>query len=393
MSSRKNLVALAILLCLTTLVAAVAAGPISILPASIGISSHSTATGGARPSPSQLATIVPLSPGGLASGALVNLDSNSISQTDVTVATSLSTAVMFRAGAILAATAPTVGQALVANPNFKFVGAGATWASPNPVVLDANGNNLYDAGEITVGGITPTVGTVLKSDARIKFIDTAPANAAYDFGETVVIDTGGTNLFATADPLIGPNFFGFQFIINYDPTILVAQQDPCNALGPNCPSIPAALDGAGATALAGGNTGGCPAFGGAVSGGCNWAAAITANTGSMVFQIPSAGRAGVAFTFFSTHAPVFANANNLLANIAFEFIHTGTTTITLSDLKIVDVNSAVIPQYAIGGTRTGAITIRNKPPTARFIVTQIASHPACTAGISGTSWRLVCSPS
>src|SRR5207245_4163377 len=91
--------------------------------------------------------------GGLASGALVQLDSNSVSQTDTSQQTSLNPAtMMFRAGAILQASAPTVGQALVANPLFKFVGPGtATWASPNPVVLDANANNLYDAGEITVG--------------------------------------------------------------------------------------------------------------------------------------------------------------------------------------------------------------------------------------------------
>src|SRR2546427_7442529 len=122
MSSRKNLVALAILLCLTTLVAAVAAGPTTILPATTIVNSHSTATGGTGLQFSPQVGIVPLSgPGGLASGALVNLDSNSLSQTDVSQQTTLSTAAMFRAGAILATTAPTVGQALVLNSNFKYV--------------------------------------------------------------------------------------------------------------------------------------------------------------------------------------------------------------------------------------------------------------------------------
>src|SRR2546422_6737462 len=75
MSRKKNLVALAILLCLTTLVAAVGAGPNSILPATTSPTSPVSATGGSAPGVRSLAAISPLA-GGLATSSVVQLDSN-----------------------------------------------------------------------------------------------------------------------------------------------------------------------------------------------------------------------------------------------------------------------------------------------------------------------------
>src|SRR5438093_1042962 len=230
MSRQKNLVALAFLLCLTTLVAAVSAGPTSILPITTGLNSRITPTGGSGPSPSQLlATISPLA-GGLASQSAVSLDGQSTctlttpasgcGKTTLSAA-SVSTAATFRAGVVITGAGnPTVGTVLVFNANFKFcffVGApqacsaATLWAPGAVVIYDANNNNVYDTGDIVVAGAAPPTATAgFKPDGRIKFIDTTPANGLYDFGETVVADTTGTAgangswASLAADPYIGP---------------------------------------------------------------------------------------------------------------------------------------------------------------------------------------------
>src|SRR5207245_3432297 len=130
MNRSKNLVALAILLCLTTLFAAVSAGPTSILPTTPGLNSRVPATGGSAPSPSQLlATISPLA-GGLASQSTVQLDgqstctlatpANGCGKTTLSAA-AVSTAATFRAGAVITGAGnptPTT-TVLVFNANFK----------------------------------------------------------------------------------------------------------------------------------------------------------------------------------------------------------------------------------------------------------------------------------
>src|SRR5213594_5188883 len=260
MSSRKNLVALAFLLCLTTLLGAVSAGPNSILLATTGLNSHVTATGGSAPSPSQLlATISPLT-GGLASQSAVQLDgqstctlltpANGCGKTTLSTAT-VSTAATFRAGAVVTGAGnptPTI-TVLVFNANFKFcffVGtppacsAATLWGPGAVVIYDANGDGIYNAGDIAVAGAASPFGTAgFKPDGRIKFIDNN-ANSLYDFGETVVADTSGaagTNgsyVSIAADPYIGPSVFGWQFGLNYDPTIFVPLMDPCSAGSPIC---------------------------------------------------------------------------------------------------------------------------------------------------------------
>src|SRR6267143_1164353 len=134
MSSRKNLVALAFLLCLTSLLGAVSAGPNSILPATTGLNSHVTATGGSAPSPSQLASISPLA-ACLATGATVQLDAaNGGSQIKTTVSATASPLKSFNLGVVLTSAAPTVGQALAIDTHIKFIGAGTSWAAGNVVV-------------------------------------------------------------------------------------------------------------------------------------------------------------------------------------------------------------------------------------------------------------------
>src|SRR5438309_261338 len=407
MSSRKNLVALAFLLCLTTLLGAVSAGPNSILPATTFVNSHVTSTGGAAPSGAQLlATISPLT-GGLASTSTVQLDANSACSattgvcTKNTITATLATSATFRAGVVITGAAnPSLNQALLPNANFKFcvfVGSpqacssSTVWVAGAVVIVDTNGNNVYDTGEQVVAGSAPTVGTTgFKADPKIKFID-SNANNVYDFGETVVYDNGNTGLWSSVanDPYIGPAVFGFQFGMTYDPTFLIPQMDPClaaSALG--CPAASTSPDGAGSTVLLGGTSTNCPIYQrlSGASGGCNFAASVAANTGSLAISA-TAGKMLIGFTYLAPRNGTFINAATLLGNIAFEILKSGSTTISLSatDLKFVDINANVIPFYALGVQVTDTITIGNNPPVASFTFTHLAAGDTSCAAITGSN--------
>src|SRR3989449_8070573 len=343
MSRKKNLVALAILLCLTTLVAAVGAGPNSILPATTSPTSPVAATGGSAPGVRSLAAISPLA-GGLATSSVVQLDSNSLTQTDITVTGTLTTGLTFRAGAVVTGAAnPATGQVLSTDSHLKLNDTNNNiWDKGETVVYDTNLNNVYDPSssnvEPIVAGITPATGSTLKTDAKIKFIDNT-INSVWDAGETVVYDNDLSNTFSTGDSLIAPAVFGWQFAINYDPAFLVPQADP-SALSTGYPDCANAPGQPGGTVLLGSVGSVCPVYlaGGAVTGGCN-SGSCAIGCGSLAFTQPVPGKALVGFTYLAPKGAVFINTNVLLANVAFEIIKSGTTTISLSDLKFVDRNA------------------------------------------------------
>ncbi|HTD19711.1 MAG TPA: Ig-like domain repeat protein, partial [Ktedonobacteraceae bacterium] len=294
----------------------------------------------------------------------------------------------------------SLNQALLPNANFKFcvfVGSpqacssSTVWVAGAVVIVDTNGNNVYDTGEQVVAGSAPTVGTTgFKADPKIKFID-SNANNVYDFGETVVYDNGNTGLWSSVanDPYIGPAVFGFQFGMTYDPTFLIPQMDPClaaSALG--CPAASTSPDGAGSTVLLGGTSTNCPIYQrlSGASGGCNFAASVAANTGSLAISA-TAGKMLIGFTYLAPRNGTFINAATLLGNIAFEILKSGSTTISLSatDLKFVDINANVIPFYALGVQVTDTITIGNNPPVASFTFTHLAAGDTSCAAITGSN--------
>jgi hypothetical protein len=214
------------------------------------------------------------------------------------------------------------------------------WQAGALVIYDANLDNVYNTGDTIVaqiGGISPAIGLAgFKADALIRWVPSG-TETAWIFGDTVVRDTGNTHLFAAADPLIAPTVFGWQFAINYDPTLVVPQADPA--------AVPTYPDGADATAKVGSVAAGCPVYGGA-AGGCNWNSALVANQASLVFTITTPGKAFVAFTFLNPHSPVITNNVVQLGSIAFEIIKptAPTMALTVSDVKIVDINAVTIPQ-------------------------------------------------
>src|SRR5438093_2363072 len=281
--------------------------------------------------------------GGLASQSTIQLDGastcgittpNACSKTALSTA-SVSTAATFRAGAVVAGAGnPSPGTPLVANSNFKFcsfVGSpqacspATTWIAGSVVIFDANNNNVYDTGDIVVAGAAPPTGTAgFKPDPNIKFID-ANANAAYDFGETVVYATAGVTTYPAtgALPYIGPSVFGWQFGLNYDPTIFVPLMDPCSAGSPICgPAAGASTypDGAGTDVVLGHQSVAtiCPIYQRvSTNTGCNWDGA---GTGGSIALSLTPGKIIVGFTYLAPRNGTFINAADLLGNVAFELI-------------------------------------------------------------------------
>src|SRR5207302_11326749 len=65
----------------------------------------------------------------------------------------------------------------------EFVNAttkvGETWSRGKAVIYDVNNDNIFDTGDISVTGIVPQLGTLLKSDPQIRFVD-SDANGVWD---------------------------------------------------------------------------------------------------------------------------------------------------------------------------------------------------------------------
>ena len=169
--------------------------------------------------------------------------------------------------------------------------------------------------------------------------------------------------------------YGWQFGINYDPTIITPQGDP----SPLCTAYP---DCGEKTIWYGSQTS---------IGTTNWADAIASNTATSALSIcengaagsscpgPHSGRILVAFAFLLPSPPVTLSARTVLANVAFEIVGKGIATLTVSDVIFADQNanpitgiSSAPPTPCTLGTlpnnTCGSITdtITNDPPHASF---------------------------
>src|SRR5438128_5018746 len=81
---------------------------------------------------------------------------------------------------------------LSSDSKLKFVNAttkvGETWSRGKAVIYDANNDNIFDTGDIPVTGIVPPLGTLLKSDSLIRFVD-RDANGVWDGWNNSIGDT------------------------------------------------------------------------------------------------------------------------------------------------------------------------------------------------------------
>ncbi len=89
------------------------------------------------------------------------------------------------------------------DPTVKFVDQdnSGSWSSPEPVVVDGNGNSIYDPGEQVLSGQTPAAGSGLKDDPRIMYTD-GDNYGTRDPNEAVVYDSDGDYLYRVGEPVI-----------------------------------------------------------------------------------------------------------------------------------------------------------------------------------------------
>jgi len=121
---------------------------------------------------------------------------------------------------VLSGTRPIVGTPLKSDSKMKYIETdGNVWWNPGEaVVYDANSNGIFDPccdavivgisplggallSEPVIAGPTPTIGTLLKSDPNLKFIDVA-RTGRWGFGETVVYDANGDGLYERNESVI-----------------------------------------------------------------------------------------------------------------------------------------------------------------------------------------------
>ncbi|HEV2119758.1 MAG TPA: dockerin type I domain-containing protein [Candidatus Bathyarchaeia archaeon] len=126
---------------------------------------------------------------------------------------------------VIAGPVPAIGTVLKTDPNLRYVDSDTNnvWDLGEAVVYDSNSNHVYDAGEPVVLGIPPlpgtllsepviagtqlTIGTVLKSDPKIKFVD-LNGNGVWDQGEPVVYDSNSNGMYDQGESVIAGGIAG-----------------------------------------------------------------------------------------------------------------------------------------------------------------------------------------
>src|SRR2546425_2281181 len=105
---------------------------------------------------------------------------------------------------VIAGSAPAYSTPLNSDPHLRFVDTNLdnVWDQGEPVVDDANSNGVYDSGELVVGGISVAPASILKTDAKIRFVDTN-GTGVWAKSKPVVCDTNNDMAYsASADPKI-----------------------------------------------------------------------------------------------------------------------------------------------------------------------------------------------
>ena len=151
-----------------------------------------------------------------------------------------------------------------------------------------------------------------------------------------------------ANPLA--NIFGWQFQINYDPTMFVPMADPDPAS-----SYP---DGAGQI----------------VDFGTIWATYVSAGEAFAGTNNPSPGQIIIYFTLLQPTSPVTLSARTLLANVAFEPFgktNVASAVFRLQQVAILDQRAQTVPYTILPGADINE-TVTNDPPRAAFDITQLS---------------------
>src|SRR5213594_4211791 len=98
-----------------------------------------------------------------------------------------------------------------------------------------------------------------------------------------------------------PGVYVWQFVVNYDPTVLVPEANPAGGGGPACNTSPDCAD---PVLFLGAQTPNCPSAlpdGSSAFGGCNWNIYAQGGKGNAVFRVLGPGTLLVGFTFQYAH--------------------------------------------------------------------------------------------
>jgi hypothetical protein len=76
---------------------------------------------------------------------------------------------------------PTANTPVISDPHLTFVDLNGNnvWDPGETIIYDANRNGVFDAGDVVVKGMTPQPGSLLKSDPKIRFVD-SDGNGVFD---------------------------------------------------------------------------------------------------------------------------------------------------------------------------------------------------------------------
>src|SRR2546426_2533390 len=95
---------------------------------------------------------------------------------------------------------PTTGAALKTDTKIRYVDSlGLNYWVPDSrdsVIYDTNANGQYNTGEPVIFGLTPANAALVKIDSAFKFVDTN-GNNVWDAGEAVVLDPNNDNIYDT----------------------------------------------------------------------------------------------------------------------------------------------------------------------------------------------------
>src|SRR5206468_2746182 len=85
----------------------------------------------------------------------------------------------------------------------KFVDSNnnLVWDSGETVVYDANSNGQYDQADPVISGPVPAVGTILRTDVKLSYVD-SNSDSLWEIGEPVVYDSNANGSYDSVEPLI-----------------------------------------------------------------------------------------------------------------------------------------------------------------------------------------------
>lgn len=101
--------------------------------------------------------------------------------------------------------APAVGTLLKDDPLVRYVDSNNNnvWDLGESVAYDTNNDGQYSEGEPVLAAATPLVGTPLKDDPKVRYIDSND-NSVWNSGEFVTYDSDSDGIYDAREPIITP---------------------------------------------------------------------------------------------------------------------------------------------------------------------------------------------